>query len=260
MTLFFEKYHGAGNDFILCDDRAEILNLSASMIASLCDRHFGIGADGLILLRNKPGYDFEMLYYNSDGKAGTMCGNGGRCAVLFARELGITSASAVFMASDGKHEALIIGEQVKLSMGNVDEVMFDGTSYILDSGSPHYVTFVDDVKRVHVVNEGRRIRNSDPYREQGINVNFVSGSGQQLEMRTYERGVEDETLSCGTGTVAVAIAASLNAGSREGPEEWNIRAPGGDLKVSFVRQGNGFREVFLQGPSKFVFRGQTEIT
>lgn len=259
MKIRFAKYHGTGNDFILIDDREESVHLTSLQISSLCHRRFGIGADGLILIRLRAGFDFEMVYYNADGNLGTMCGNGGRCAVHYAKELGLVSDRARFWASDGQHEAGLEGDSVTLTMSDVKTPAAGGEDLILNTGSPHYVKFVDEVDHVDVVGEGRTIRNSDRFRAEGINVNFVSFSNGQLKMRTYERGVEDETLSCGTGTVAAAIGASLKTSQDYGEEEWTVLAPGGTLTVSFTGAAESFRNVFLTGPAQFVFSGETEV-
>ncbi|HUM45993.1 MAG TPA: diaminopimelate epimerase [Chitinophagales bacterium] len=259
MKFSFGKYHGAGNDFILVDNRHRNFPKEQKVIERCCNRRYGIGADGLILVEDHPDFDFEMVYYNADGRLGSMCGNGGRCAVIFAKKAGLVSQSATFLAFDGIHTATLIGEeQVKISMNPVIKIEMSGDDYILDTGSPHLVRFTDAVKELDVVEEGKKIRYSDPYRENGINVNFVSLKGGGCEMRTYERGVEDETLSCGTGTVAVAIAASIKLNCNEAGQEYPVSAPGGNLKVYFKRQSaQHFTSIFLEGPVKHVFDGET---
>ncbi len=260
MTLPFEKFHGTGNDFILMDNTSGKISLTVEQITLLCHRRFGIGADGLILIQKKEGVDFEMIYFNADGGKGTMCGNGGRCAVIYAQKLGLCGNEVRFLAADGIHEATVTGNGVKLSMSNVSGVTKSGDAFVLNTGSPHYVTFVDDVESIDVVSLGKGIRNSPEYKAEGINVNFVAMKNGQLQMRTYERGVEDETLSCGTGTVAVAIAASLLSNPyAEGSEEWLIGAPGGKLSISFYRRNQDFSGVFLHGPATFVFSGAAMV-
>ena len=196
MTLHFEKYHGSGNDFILVDNRRNKFQFTKEQVATLCHRHFGIGADGLILIEKHPRLDFEMKYFNADGGLGSMCGNGGRCAVKFAAKHRLIRQSARFKAFDGEHEAIFTGEDlIKLSMLPVEGIEKKDETYILNTGSPHFVKFVDDVAAIDVVNEGKKIRYSQLFSKEGINVNFVAVIGEVIHMRTYERGVEDETLS-----------------------------------------------------------------
>jgi len=263
MKILFEKYHGAGNDFILIDNRKGNFFFTQEKIALLCHRRFGIGADGLIMIESKKDFDFEMKYFNADGGLGSMCGNGGRCAVKFAVKndiIGPSAKSSKFMAVDGVHEAIFTGENsVKLSMLPVSGIEKKDGAYILNTGSPHFVKFVDDVAAIDVVGEGRKIRNSEPFSKEGINVNFVAVNGDVINMRTYERGVEDETLSCGTGTVAAAIAYGIMKNEMN-QLEYEINALGGVLKVYFNRKNeNTFDDVWLEGPVAFVFEGSIEI-
>lgn len=256
----FHKYHGAGNDFILLDDREGDLlaQLDQPTIASYCARHFGIGADGLMLLRNHPAYDFEMVYYNSDGAASSMCGNGGRCIVRFAHDLGILKAEYNFLAVDGPHRAKI------LANGNVTLEMIDVASisspraeaFVLDTGSPHYIAFVADAALVDIVSRGRAIRQSPPYAAEGINVNFVSGDTKGLSIATYERGVEDETLACGTGVTAAAIAAVHRINAPTGDFRIPVRAKGGLLAVSGTHKDGRYTNLWLEGPAVRVFGGE----
>jgi len=261
MKFSFEKWHGAGNDFILIDNRQMKFPAEQKTIAQWCHRRLGIGADGLILVQNHPDFDFEMIYYNADGKLGSMCGNGGRCAVIFAKQLGIIRQSATFMAFDGVHHAVFTRDDIiKLSMNTVNDVKENESYFILDTGSPHYVKFVDSVAELDMVAEGKKIRYSKEYREKGINVNFVQVKGEELWMRTYERGVEDETLSCGTGTVAAAIAAAVKLKKVSGEQSYPVHALGGDLVVYFKREApNLFAAIYLEGPVAFVYRGEAEI-
>ena len=252
----FVKYHGTGNDFILIDDRSLSLNLRESHVELLCHRHFGIGADGLILIRNKAGYDFEMVYYNSDGKIGSMCGNGSRCAVAFAHSLGIASHEVRFLTSDGSHEARILSTDpylVTIRMGDVTGVEKGPEFYFLDTGSPHVVLFTNGVEEKDVFHEGRKIRNNDRFRKDGTNVNFVEASDNGLFIRTYERGVEDETLSCGTGVTASVIAAH-RAGLIT-HDSCQVITRGGKLLVSYTAGGDAYRDVWLEGPATEVFAG-----
>lgn len=258
MQLQFDKYQGTGNDFILIDNRDNSIKLSVSQIAFLCDRRFGIGADGLMLLENIEGYDFRMVYYNADGNESTMCGNGGRCIVAFAKKLGFVGNNASFIAIDGAHTASVNEDgTVSLQMQDVEEVLYADGYTQLNTGSPHYVVFVDDVTTTDVFNTGRSIRNSERYQPKGINVNFVQRLADGIHVRTYERGVEDETYSCGTGVTAAAIAASNNA---IGYISTNIKTPGGNLQVSFNKKDeNHITDVILSGPATYVYSGNIEL-
>src|ERR1043165_6717176 len=259
MTVKFFKYQGTGNDFIMIDNRAMGLNNERTIIEKLCDRRFGIGADGLIYLQDKPGYDFEMVYFNSDGRESSMCGNGGRCLIKFAHQLGLISTHCKFMAIDGEHEGQILSDgSVSLKMMDVDGIENYNNDFVLNTGSPHYVLFANNVADIKIVEEAQKIRYSERFSAAGINVNFVekkdSGS---LFVRTYERGVEDETLSCGTGVVASALAYAAKNGTIM--NEVEIAALGGKLKVKFEPSGRGFRHIYLIGPAELVFDGQVEI-
>ena len=264
MRLAFAKYQGAGNDFILCDDRdgALLEFLTTDRISQLCDRHFGIGADGLMLLRRavEP-YDFEMVYYNADGRRSTMCGNGGRCIVRYASDLGLERSIYRFLAIDGPHEATLTPSgDVALGMNDVGEFSRVEDDYVLDTGSPHYLRFVSSLEEVDVVREGRRIRQSAPFATEGINVNFVKQSRTGLDIATYERGVEDETLACGTGVTAAAIALLLRSPeSTDGPFNIPVRARGGQLYVTGEREGSRFTHLQLIGPARHVFSGSIEL-
>lgn len=256
MEIKFCKYQGAGNDFIVIDDRDQ--KLTHLPVADWCHRRTGIGADGLMLLRPDTDSDFRMIYYNSDGRESTFCGNGGRCLAAFAHQLGLGKDGLLhFAAMDGPHVAHILNaEYVSLKMNNVSEVKTLSEGYEIQTGSPHYVSFVEGLQDWNVKEEGARIRNSPAYVREGINVNFVEiGGPQSLLVRTYERGVEDETLSCGTGVTACALAyAQLNQ-LPWGAYKVDIEAPGGSLQVEFVRNQNGFEDVYLKGPAKLVFTG-----
>lgn len=261
MKIHFYKYHGAGNDFILADNRDNrIDHHRPEMIAALCDRRFGIGADGMMFLQLKAGYDFEMVYYNADGQPSSMCGNGGRCIVAFAKFLGLIDTEANFLAVDGPHYAEISaeGNWVSLQMIDVDDVQKDLDAYVLNTGSPHYVQQVDGLQAMDVYTEGYNIRNNDTYREKGINVNFVEPMDKGFFVRTFERGVEDETWACGTGVTAVALAMAKHQG-QSGHFSTPIKVLGGNLEIKFDYDGQKFTNIFLQGPAVKVFEGEVEI-
>lgn len=255
----FYKYHGAGNDFVLFDDRDNTLleTLTQATIAGWCSRRLGIGADGLMLLRSHPDYDFEMVYFNADGAPSSMCGNGGRCIVRFAHDLGLQKEAYHFLAVDGPHRARLENDGiVALEMNDVASVACpQPEAFVLDTGSPHYVSFVADAGAVDVVAQGRAIRQAPPYAAQGINVNFVSGGLSGLTIATYERGVEDETLACGTGVTAAAIAAVQRVKPAAGKFSIPVAAKGGQLRVDGYYDGKNFSQLWLVGPTAFVFRG-----
>lgn len=260
MKIEFHKYQGTGNDFILLDNRANRYDsLTPKQVHFLCSRRFGIGADGLMMLNNKAGFDFEMRYFNADGNAGSMCGNGGRCILKFASALGIKKEKYNFSAADGTHEAEIdLYGEIRLKMKDVKGVEYSYTHYILDTGSPHYVKNVRDVMQVDVVNEGRAIRNSREFEEKGINVNFVETlNDDTIYVRTYERGVEDETLSCGTGVTASAL---ISAHNDNGFNRVEVKTSGGRLSVEFEKvTEKEFRNIWLVGPAELVYEGEINI-
>ena len=260
MQFHFYKYQGTGNDFILVDNRQNELGLTQQNIHRLCNRRFGIGADGLMLLQNKEGFDFEMKYYNADGKEGSMCGNGGRCMVKFAYHLGIHRELYRFLASDGVHEAEIdIDGIVSLKMKYVTMIKKFHGDYILNTGSPHYIKMANHVMELDVYKKGYEIRHSKEFEDEGINVNFV----EQLEepdkiiVRTFERGVEDETYSCGTGVTAAALVCYHN---ENGFNDVEVQTLGGHLSVEFDRvDEDRFENIWLCGPAEKVFQGDVEI-
>ena len=261
MKISFEKYQGTGNDFVIIDNRKkEYASLTASHIRHICDRRFGIGGDGLMLLNEKAGYDFEMKYYNADGREGSMCGNGGRCLVKFAYELGIHKTVYHFIAADGPHEAEIDTDGiVSLKMQDVNRVSKFHGDYLLNTGSPHYVRMVGDVMNVDVFKKGRDIRYSKDFEQDGVNVNFVEQlpDEDKILVRTYERGVEDETWSCGTGVTAAALICYHN---ENGFNDVGVKTLGGTLTVEFDRiDDNHYTNIWLSGPAERVFDGAIEI-
>jgi diaminopimelate epimerase len=260
MTIQFYKYQGTGNDFVLLDNREALYQqLTHAQIRFLCDRRFGVGADGLILLEQMPGLDFKMVYFNADGKESSMCGNGGRCLVKFAAALGIIRTSYQFKAVDGNHEAEIDKDgMVRLKMQDVIALKKLHGDTIVDTGSPHYVKSVVALQDYEVVEKGREIRHQNGFEPDGINVNFVEQlSENELSVRTYERGVEDETLSCGTGVTASAL---VNFHNEFGFNEVDVRTRGGKLSVEFDRHPDGsFSNIWLCGPAEKVFEGQIAL-
>ncbi|NLA48396.1 MAG: diaminopimelate epimerase [Bacteroidales bacterium] len=254
MATAFNKYQGTGNDFIILDNRNNVFNPgNAELINRLCDRRFGIGADGLILIGDKEGFDYEMIYFNSDGFRGTMCGNGGRCAAAFALKHGIAGTSQRFLAPDGIHEARSENNIIRLTMSDVKNITRISGNYFINTGSPHYVVFTSDLDNLDVFSEGRKIRWSDEFKPGGTNVNFVEIQKDGIFVRTFERGVEDETLSCGTGVTASAIASVLSGHFVSAPV--NVRTRGGELKVEFEISSDMITGIKLCGPATFVFEG-----
>lgn len=266
----FQKYQATGNDFVLIDNRSGKFTLDKTQVKAICDRKFGIGADGLMLIEKHPSADFKLQYFNNDGSQ-SLCGNGCRAAVHMASFLGMMNGKTRFQAFDGEHAAEILPSGiVRLKMNDVTDVRKNNGDYVVQTGSPHVVRFVEDVKEYPVVNTGRAIRYSETYMPAGINVNFVELlGGNSIYVRTYERGVEDETLSCGTGITAAAIAASFKGIS----SPVSIKTKGGDLVVEYsfnpdnttgfgpqsTGQPGTFEEIYLIGPAKFVFQGEMEL-
>ncbi|MBS3992376.1 MAG: diaminopimelate epimerase [Bacteroidetes bacterium] len=259
MILTFYKYQGAGNDFIIIDNRTTIFpENNTSLINQLCNRKYGIGADGLILLEKSASVDFKMKYYNADGKESTMCGNGGRCIVAFAKKLGVITKETTFEAIDGLHYATVINDLINLQMIDVNQVEYYPNHYFVNSGSPHHIIVTTQVKNCNVVSQGRAIRYGAPYFNEGANVNFVEKvNDAHFKLRTYERGVEDETLACGTGATAVAIA--MFDTQMTDKNTLTIETLGGSLEVSFTKENNSYTNVFLKGPATFVFEGTINI-
>jgi len=255
MDLEFYKYQGAGNDFIIINNSSNIFDKkNTQYIKQLCNRRFGIGADGLITLEKSVKYDFKMHYFNADGKESTMCGNGGRCIVAFAKKLKIIKNKTIFEAIDGIHHAEIIDNLINLQMIDVDFIVENKDFVFLNTGSPHHVSFQKEIDNLNVKEEGSKIRYGKPYGKEGTNVNFVEQIAENIfKVRTYERGVEDETLACGTGVTAVAIAAFQANKTKSNPIY--LKTLGDMLEVSFENNDNKYHHVFLKGPATFVFKG-----
>ena len=260
MKISFYKYQGTGNDFVVLDNRSRVYDkLTSAQVRKLCDRRFGVGGDGLMLLNAHQSADFEMKYYNANGKEGSLCGNGGRCLVMFAKELGIFKSSYKFSATDGIHEGSIDDHGiVSLKMNDVKEVIPHGNDYVLNTGSPHYIQLTTDVMHLDVCRRGREIRYQEDFAKEGINVNFVEQLDEpdKILVRTYERGVEDETFSCGTGVTAAAIVSYHNDNGFNCVE---VRTKGGQLSVEFDKTGNTFKNIWLKGPVEKVFEGNIEL-
>jgi diaminopimelate epimerase len=262
MKIEFFKYQGTGNDFVILDNRENKYDgLSVKQVKHICDRRFGIGADGLMLLAKKEGYDFEMVYFNADGRESSMCGNGGRCLVKFAYHLGIHKSTYHFIATDGEHFADIgmdANETVRLKMKDVSEVDEHASYSVLNTGSPHFVKFAANVRNIDVQETGREIRYSNAFKEEGINVNFVESVDEDsIFVRTYERGVEDETMSCGTGVTASAL---ISAHNEKGFNRVEVQTPGGRLSVEFEKVDEShFENIWLCGPAELVYKGEMEI-
>lgn len=257
MKINFNKFQGTGNDFVMIDNRANIFpKENTDIISHLCDRHFGVGADGLILLENDAKTDFRMVYYNADGNESTMCGNGGRCIVAFAKQLKIIEGKTTFIAIDGLHHAEINDTIVSLQMIDVNEFEIGKNFIFLDTGSPHHVQLVDNLEDFAVNIAGRKLRNA--YGDEGSNINFAEQINQNtFRVRSYERGVEDETLACGTGVTAVAIA--MHKTNKTTSTIISLHVEGGNLEVSFTEEKGVYKNVFLKGPAKFVFSGTIEV-
>lgn len=261
MQIEFSKYQGTGNDFVLIDNRNNIISPdNKELISHLCHRRFGIGADGLMLLENIEGYDFRMRYFNSDGGEASMCGNGGRCIVAFAYHLEIIQNKTLFIAVDGEHEALVAdeGEHIKVSlkMIDVEGIEKNNKQYFMDTGSPHYVEFIESHDNFDTYSNGKSIRYNERFAEEGTNVNFVSFHKDKIQVSTYERGVEDETYSCGTGVVASAIS----SGFEKNKDQFQIITKGGNLEVKFNKiDSQNIKDVWLIGPATKVFSGTVNI-
>ena len=263
MEIEFYKYHGTGNDFIMIDNRQGTIDLTYLQINALCDRRFGIGADGLIMINKTEGADFHMTYYNADGHEGTFCGNGGRCAVAFYDFLTGAGENCRFTASDGLHTArteksdMPGHHKVEITLPDVTKVVEMSDGYFIDTGSPHFLLPVTDIAAIDVVKEGRKLRNDDAFKPAGTNVNFLEINGEEIQVRTYERGVENETLSCGTGVVAAAVV--YNALTNSNKNRVSVKTLGGPLEVTMNQGKQGFTDIRLSGKAVRVFSGKTDI-
>ena len=254
-AIHFYKYQGTGNDFVMIDNRDKTFpRADLDLIAHLCDRRFGVGADGVILIERHTDADFEMIYYNPDGSQ-SLCGNGSRCAVMFANYLGIIQDKTKFLAVDGIHEAYISKGKVHLLMHDVQSFEQIGEDFLIDTGSPHYIKYVQQLDQKDMIKEGHAIRYSERFNEIGVNVNLIENTGQGLSIRTYERGVEAETLSCGTGCTAAALAYGLT----HDVQKVTLIAKGGELEVHFKREQSGFKDIYLVGPAEAVFEGNISV-
>jgi diaminopimelate epimerase len=255
MIIDFYKYHGTGNDFVLIDNRSLFFDKNNfELISKICSRHTGVGADGLILLENHNQYDFKMIYFNSDGKQTSMCGNGGRCVISFAKKLNIINDNVTFLAIDGLHEGIIKDDIIKIKMIKVSNIDEAHNGCLLDTGSPHFVKFCSSVNNINVFDSGRELRNNKEISEDGVNVNFTEIiDNTSIKVRTYERGVENETLSCGTGVIASALSA--HSKGLVDSNRIKISTLGGELFVSFDFK-NVYDNIWLEGPAIEVFKGQ----
>ncbi|GAB4286783.1 MAG: diaminopimelate epimerase [Marinilabiliales bacterium] len=255
MSIFFEKFHGTGNDFIIINNLDSRYKLTENLIKQMCHRRFGIGSDGLLEILKSKNYDFKMLYYNSDGLEGTMCGNGGRCAVSFAYKHGIIATETVFEAVDGLHEAKVLDNgNIKLKMNNVLQVTNYDDGIFLDTGSPHFVVDKTGLKKFDEYAEGLKLRNDKRFAPNGLNVNFIDIiSDETLHVTTYERGVENLTYSCGTGAIASAIVSGLM--KADGNYRIKTIFKGGELFVNYKKAGTSFTDVYLEGPAEYIMNG-----
>lgn len=251
----FYKYQGTGNDFVITSDS---YSLSTEQITTLCDRKYGIGADGVILMKKESNLDFDMIYYNADGSE-SFCGNGSRCAVMLAKHLGWIENECSFNSNDGGHTATINEDLVSLQMHDVDMVLVEDDGYILNTGSPHYISYVESLDNIDIIADAHAIRYNETFTETGINVNFLESKNGVLHIRTYERGVENETLSCGTGVTAAAIAHYLEKESTHKKFTQKLLTKGGALSVSFEKKKQSFENIWLTGPAVRVYEGDIAI-
>lgn len=256
MRLQFRKYQGTGNDFIMIDNRNGDIRLSDSEIIRVCDRKFGIGSDGIILLQKASQADFEMIFHNPDASK-SFCGNGSRCIVQFAHDIGAAPDHGSFLAIDGLHDYRFNRDRIAIHMKDIHGIDMDGDAYVINTGSPHYIKYVSELGQINIVPEARQVRYAPRYSPAGINVNFVEENDRGISIRTYERGVEDETLSCGTGVTAAALSYACRNPGRQNVQ---VITQGGELNVEYIQKNNNsFTDVWLSGPAQFVFSGEINI-
>ncbi|MBX7050836.1 MAG: diaminopimelate epimerase [Flavobacteriales bacterium] len=256
MHLRFRKYQGTGNDFVMIDNRDGLVKLTPDQIIHICDRKFGIGSDGVILLQRAEGVDFEMNFYNPDASQ-SFCGNGSRCVVLFAHDLGLVNNSGTFRAIDGIHEFSLNDDSIAIHMKDIEGISMDGDAYVINTGSPHYISYMRELDQLDILPEARKVRYHEKYKPGGINVNYIEEHGDGIQMRTYERGVEDETLSCGTGVTAAALSFAYR---NPGRKSVNVTTRGGSLMVTYTQHDpERFSNIWLSGPAEFVFSGEINL-
>lgn len=259
MNLDFWKYHGAGNDFIIIDNWEKSITLSNDVIKNVCNRHFGIGSDGLILIQQHPTLDFEMIFYNPDASQ-SFCGNGSRCAVQFALDQKIIKKQNTrFQSTNGVYHAEEVEpNKIDLQMHDCSRFRIEKGRFFLDTGSPHLVFETSALYESPIIGRAKEIRYSEEYKEKGININFIEIINQTVHIRTYERGVENETLSCGTGVTAVALSRAL-AKNNHGFNKLHIETRGGRFYVQYHFDGDVFSQIHLIGPAKCIFKGEIYI-
>jgi diaminopimelate epimerase len=257
----FYKYQATGNDFVIIDHFKSRYfdSISTDQVAHICDRRFGIGADGMMIIEPDETFDFKMVYYNSDGRLSTMCGNGGRAISHLAFNLGYIKSKASFIAVDGPHQVIIGADQVELKMNDVIQINRSGSDYVLDTGSPHYISIKEDISDMDIIPEAHAIRYNDVYEQEGINVNFVKFGLDHIDMRTYERGVEDETLSCGTGVTAASIVYIDQVSQAQGAHRVSVKTQGGNLEVRAEKENGVYKEIWLCGPAVKSYEGIIEL-
>ncbi len=261
MRIPFYKYQATANDFVIINQMVVpyLQEPSIDLISGICDRRLGVGADGLMIIAPSLIADFKMIYYNSDGRLSSMCGNGGRAIAHLAHDLKLCKSECTFEAVDGIHEVVILGDEIRLKMIDVLEYQKKGAAYIIDTGSPHYISRVRNVEEIDLISEAHKIRYNDNYKTDGININFYHKNENHIVVRTYERGVEDETYSCGTGVTAVAIAEVLEQRGGNGDHAVKVMTKGGLLTVNFRRSSDFFTDVWLSGPAIKAFDGSIAV-
>ena len=259
MKISFNKFNGAGNDFIIIDNRDNDIKVNSSLVSLLCNRNFGVGADGVIVIKNCKKSDFEILHFTPDGEIGSLCGNGSRCAVSFAHKNKIIENKTTFKAFDGFHNAEILNNNlIKMEMNIISDIIENEYGIWVDTGSPHLVIRSDDTESLNVYNSAREIRYNDYYRDEGVNVNFVEKiDDEKFKIRTYERGVEDETLACGTGSTASAIC--MNYLNITNKNKITMECKGGNLFVEFNSEEKEYSKIYITGPANFVFEGTIDL-